>query len=79
MQMRVGPMPHAAIMRSIELFGTVVAPAVREAMARKEGLAAWPSAAELLVPQHRAQEAGQADSAKRINTTSRMWVMRSPS
>jgi alkanesulfonate monooxygenase SsuD/methylene tetrahydromethanopterin reductase-like flavin-dependent oxidoreductase (luciferase family) len=32
MQMRVGQMPHAAIMRSIELFGTVVAPAVRQAL-----------------------------------------------
>ncbi len=33
MQMRVGAMPHAAVMRSIELFGTVVAPAVRLALA----------------------------------------------
>jgi len=30
MQMSVGTMPHARIMRSIELLGTVVAPAVRE-------------------------------------------------
>ena len=30
MQMSVGTMPHAQIMRSIELFGTKVAPAVRE-------------------------------------------------
>ena len=37
MQMRVGAMPHKAVMRSIELFGTVVAPAVREAIARREG------------------------------------------
>ncbi len=35
MQMRVDAMPHEAIMRSIELFGTVVAPAVREAIARQ--------------------------------------------
>ncbi|THD42541.1 MAG: LLM class flavin-dependent oxidoreductase [Bradyrhizobium sp.] len=35
MQMRVGAMPHEAIMRSIELFGTVVAPAVRKALAGK--------------------------------------------
>jgi probable LLM family oxidoreductase len=28
-QMTVGPMPHAKVMRSIELFGTVVAPVVR--------------------------------------------------
>ena len=35
MQMRVGQMPHAAVMRSIELFGTVVAPAVRQALAQK--------------------------------------------
>jgi hypothetical protein len=34
MQMRVGAMPHRAILRSIELLGTVVAPAVREAIAR---------------------------------------------
>src|SRR3954453_20781494 len=32
-QMSVGPMPHEQVMRSLELFGTVVAPAVREAMA----------------------------------------------
>jgi len=35
MQMRVGLMPHKAVMRSIELFGTVVAPAVRQALAAK--------------------------------------------
>jgi probable LLM family oxidoreductase len=34
MQMTVGTMPHAQIMRSIELFGTKVAPAVRKATAR---------------------------------------------
>jgi probable LLM family oxidoreductase len=33
MQMSVGTMPHAQIMHSIELFGTVVAPAVRKATA----------------------------------------------
>lgn len=33
MQMSVGTMPHEKIMRSIELFGTVVAPAVRRATA----------------------------------------------
>jgi probable LLM family oxidoreductase len=32
-QMSVGPMPHAQVMRSIELFGTEVAPAVRAALA----------------------------------------------
>jgi len=37
MQMRVGLMPHKAVMRSIELFGTVVAPAVRQALAKKAG------------------------------------------
>jgi probable LLM family oxidoreductase len=35
MQMRVGLMPHKAIMRSIELLGTVVAPAVKQALADK--------------------------------------------
>jgi len=35
MQMRVGQMPHKAILRSIELFGTVVAPAVRQALVAK--------------------------------------------
>jgi len=35
MQMRVGAMPHAAVLRSIELFGTVVAPAVRQALGEK--------------------------------------------
>lgn len=33
MQMSIGPMPQSALMRSIELFGTVVAPAVRKALA----------------------------------------------
>ncbi len=37
MQMTVGTMPHAEVMRSIELFGTVVAPAVRKAT----GAGAW--------------------------------------
>jgi alkanesulfonate monooxygenase SsuD/methylene tetrahydromethanopterin reductase-like flavin-dependent oxidoreductase (luciferase family) len=32
MQMSVGTLPHATVMRSIELFGTVVAPAVRRAL-----------------------------------------------
>ncbi|MEN9838638.1 MAG: hypothetical protein RL177_117 [Bacteroidota bacterium] len=32
LQMGVGGVPHAAMMRSIELFGTVVAPAVRKAV-----------------------------------------------
>ena len=34
MQMSVGTMPHARIMRSIELLGTVAAPAVKEALSR---------------------------------------------
>ena len=34
-QFSVGIMPHAQIMRSIELFGTHVAPAVREEVARR--------------------------------------------
>ncbi|NTV62965.1 MAG: LLM class flavin-dependent oxidoreductase [Oscillochloris sp.] len=32
-QVSVGPMPHAQVMRAIELFGSVVAPAVRKALA----------------------------------------------
>jgi probable LLM family oxidoreductase len=36
MQMTVGPTPHAAVLRSIELLATVVAPAVREEVARRE-------------------------------------------
>jgi probable LLM family oxidoreductase len=32
MQMTVGTMPHASVLRSIELYGTVVAPAVRRAL-----------------------------------------------
>lgn len=35
-QMSVGTMPHDKLLRSIELFGTVVAPAVREEVARRE-------------------------------------------
>jgi alkanesulfonate monooxygenase SsuD/methylene tetrahydromethanopterin reductase-like flavin-dependent oxidoreductase (luciferase family) len=34
MQMSVGSMPHKSVMRSIELYGTVVAPAVRKAVAK---------------------------------------------
>jgi alkanesulfonate monooxygenase SsuD/methylene tetrahydromethanopterin reductase-like flavin-dependent oxidoreductase (luciferase family) len=32
----VGPLPHEAMMRSIELLGTKVAPAVRKAIARRQ-------------------------------------------
>ena len=35
-QMTVGPMPHAKVMRSVELFGTVVAPVVRRETARSK-------------------------------------------
>jgi hypothetical protein len=31
----VGPMPHAQVMRAIELFGTKVAPIVREELSRR--------------------------------------------
>jgi probable LLM family oxidoreductase len=34
-QMSVGSLPHAQVLRSIELFGTVVAPAVRDEAARR--------------------------------------------
>ncbi len=36
-QMAVGPIPHDKMMKSIELFGTKVAPAVRKAVAEKPG------------------------------------------
>ena len=36
MQMTVGPTPHAAVMKSIELFGTRVAPEVRKALDRQQ-------------------------------------------
>ena len=36
LQFRVGPLPHADIMRSIELFGTEVAPIVRAEVARRD-------------------------------------------
>ena len=35
-QMSMGDMPHNKIMKSIELFGTVVAPAVRKATDKKK-------------------------------------------
>ena len=35
-QFSVGSVPHRDLLRSIELFGTVVAPAVREAVAQRE-------------------------------------------
>jgi hypothetical protein len=34
-QLSVGPMPHAELMRSIELLGTEVAPAVRAEVRRR--------------------------------------------
>jgi hypothetical protein len=36
MHFGVGAAEHEHVMRSIELFGTVVAPAVREAVAKRE-------------------------------------------
>jgi alkanesulfonate monooxygenase SsuD/methylene tetrahydromethanopterin reductase-like flavin-dependent oxidoreductase (luciferase family) len=39
LQFSVGPLPHADIMRSIELFGTEVAPIVREEIARRTATA----------------------------------------
>jgi probable LLM family oxidoreductase len=39
-QMSVGTLPHAAVLRSIELFGTQVAPAVRDEVARRTATAA---------------------------------------
>ena len=44
-QFSVGTMPHAKIMRSIELLGTEVAPAVRRALAVRTGAAPEPIAA----------------------------------
>ena len=43
LQISVGSMPHAKVMRAIELFGTKVAPAVREEIARR---VATPEASE---------------------------------
>jgi alkanesulfonate monooxygenase SsuD/methylene tetrahydromethanopterin reductase-like flavin-dependent oxidoreductase (luciferase family) len=40
LQMSVGPMEHAKVMRSIELFGTEVAPLVRRELASRGGAAA---------------------------------------
>ena len=34
-QFTVGTLPHPVVMKSIELFGTIVAPAVRKAIAAK--------------------------------------------
>jgi probable LLM family oxidoreductase len=39
LQMSVGPMPHAAVMQAIELYGTEVAPLVRDEVARRVGAA----------------------------------------
>ncbi len=44
-QMSVGPMPHAQVMRGIELFGTEVAPVVRAEVARRGGAAPGAGAA----------------------------------
>ena len=40
LQLSVGTIPHDALMRAIELFGTEVAPAVREELARRSAPAA---------------------------------------
>jgi probable LLM family oxidoreductase len=40
LQLSVGTLPHAAVMRAIELYGTEVAPAVREEVARRRSRAA---------------------------------------
>ncbi len=37
LQLSVGSMPHAKIMRAIELYGTEVAPIVRAELARRTG------------------------------------------
>ena len=39
-QFSVGTLPHASIMRSIELYGTEVAPLVRAEIARRDASAA---------------------------------------
>jgi alkanesulfonate monooxygenase SsuD/methylene tetrahydromethanopterin reductase-like flavin-dependent oxidoreductase (luciferase family) len=36
-QFTIGTIPHEKVLRSIELFGTVVAPAVRKALASRNG------------------------------------------
>ena len=36
LQMAIGPMPHAKVMKAIELYGTRVAPIVRAETAKKE-------------------------------------------
>lgn len=46
MQMSVGTMPHADVMRSIELYATEVAPVVRTEVARREAAAAAAGAVE---------------------------------
>lgn len=40
LQMAIGPMPHDQIMRGIELYGTRVAPLVRQALAEERAAAA---------------------------------------
>jgi probable LLM family oxidoreductase len=45
MQMSLGTMPHDKVLRSIELFGTKVAPVVRKEIASREGKAAAASVA----------------------------------
>jgi hypothetical protein len=39
LQMAIGPMPHRDIMRGIELYGTKVAPLVRQALTSKASAA----------------------------------------
>jgi hypothetical protein len=44
-QFSVGTLPHASIMRAIELYGTEVAPAVRREVERREAAASASAAA----------------------------------
>lgn len=39
-QVSVGPLPHAKVLRAIELLGTVVAPAVRKALGHSSNISA---------------------------------------
>jgi probable LLM family oxidoreductase len=47
LQMTVGSLPHDKVLRSLELFGTKVAPAVRAEVARREAAGAAPEAETL--------------------------------
>jgi hypothetical protein len=81
-QTSVGSLPHLQAMRSIELFGTVVAPAVREEVRRRTTPAVPSTGAEAGAPAGRpatmrmpagVEPPSDADRLEELRTSARGW------